>query len=61
MKLEQSHIDKIKTAFEKMQTREDFLQLLNEAKSIIYGDNTVPFELRQLTWYANPTLSKNRY
>jgi hypothetical protein len=61
MKFEQSHIDKIKTAFEKMQTREDFLQLLNEAKSIIYEDNAVPFELRQLTWYANPTLSKNRY
>ncbi len=61
MKLEQSHIDKIKTAFEKMQTREDFLQLLNEAKLFIYGENAVPFELRQLTWYANPKLCKNRY
>ncbi|MBL0065534.1 MAG: RNA-directed DNA polymerase [Bacteroidetes bacterium] len=61
MKLEQAHIDQIRIAFEKMQSREDLLQLLNEAKPLIYGDNTVPFELKQLTWYANPKIGRKRY
>jgi RNA-directed DNA polymerase len=61
MKLEQVHIDKIKEDFAKMQTREDFLNVLNEAKPLIYGVKTVPFELKQLTWYANPKLGGKRY
>ncbi len=61
MKLEQTHIDQIKTAFEKMQSREDLLQLLNLAKPIVYGNKAVPFDLRQITWYSNPKLAKNRY
>jgi hypothetical protein len=61
MKLEQAHIDQIRTAFEKMQSREDLLQVLNKAKPLVYGDKAVPFELKQLTWYANPKLGKKRY
>jgi hypothetical protein len=61
MKQEQVHFNQIKTAFEKMQSREDLLHLLNEVKPLIYGEKTVPFELKQLTWYANPTLSGKRY
>lgn len=61
MKLEQAHIDQIRTAFEKMQSREDLLHLLNEVKPLIYGEKTVPFELKQLTWYANPKLGRKRY
>ena len=61
MKLEQSHIDLIKTAFQKMQSREDLLHVLNEAKPMVYGDKAVPFELKQLTWYANPKLGGKRY
>lgn len=61
MKLEQEHITKIRTAFEKMQSREDLLHLLNEVKPLIYGDKAVPFELKQLTWYANPKLGGKRY
>ena len=34
MKLEQAHIDQIRTAFEKMQSREDLLHVLNQAKPI---------------------------
>ncbi len=54
MKLEQTHIDQITAAFKKMQSKEDLLQLLNEAKPLVYGDKARPFELKQLTWYANP-------
>lgn len=50
MKLEQAHIDQIRTAFEKMQSKKDLLDLLNEAKSFVYGEKAVPFELKQLTW-----------
>jgi hypothetical protein len=61
MKLEQPHIDQIRAAFARMQSREDFLQLLNETKTLIYGEKTFPFELKQLTWYANPNLGGKRY
>ena len=52
MKLEQAHIDQITTAFKKMQSKEDLLHLLNEAKPLVYGEKAVPFELKQLTWYC---------
>ena len=61
MKLEQTHIDQIITAFKKMQSKEDLLQLLNKTKPFIYGDKAKPFELKQLTWYANPRLGGKRY
>jgi RNA-directed DNA polymerase len=61
MKIEQAHIDHIKTVFEKMQSREDLLHLLNEAKPMVYGDKAIPFELRQISWYANPKLGVKRY
>ena len=57
----QEHIDRIKTAFEKMQSKEDLLRLLNEVKPLIYGKKTVPFALKQLTWHANPKLGGKRY
>ena len=61
MKQEQANIDQIRTAFEKMQSREDLLHLMNEVKPHLYGEKAVPFELKQLTWYANPRLSGKRY
>ena len=61
MKIEQLHIDQIRTAFENMQSKEDLLQLMNEVKPMIYGDKTVLFQLKQLTWYSNPKLATKRY
>lgn len=61
MKLEQTHIDQFKIAFEKMHSKGDLLHLLNEAKPLLYGNKAVPFEMKQLTWYANPKLSGKRY
>lgn len=61
MQLEQTHIDQITAAFKKMQSKEDLLHLLNEAKPLVYGEKAVPFELKQLTWYANPKLGGKRY
>lgn len=61
MKLDQNHIEQIKIAFEKMQTKHDLLDLMNKVKPLIYGQNSIPFDLKQLTWYANPKLRKNTY
>ena len=61
MKIEQSHILEVRSVFEKMQSREDFLNLLNQVKPLVYGVKTVPIELKQLTWYANPNLGGKRY
>jgi retron-type reverse transcriptase len=61
MKIEQAHIDQIRTAFEKMQSSEDLLHVLNEAKPLVYGDKALPFDLKQLTWYSNPKLGRKRY
>ncbi len=61
MKIEQAHIARIRTAFEKMRSKEDLLHIMNEAKILVYGDKAVPFQLKQLTWYANPKLGRTRY
>lgn len=61
MTIEQAHIDQIRASFQKMETKEDLLHLLNVAKPLVYGEKAVPFQLKQLTWYANPKLAKNTY
>ena len=44
-----------------MQSKEDFLRLLNKVKPMIYGQKAIDFKLNQLTWYANPELGGKRY
>jgi hypothetical protein len=61
MKTDQTHNDQINAIFKTMQTKEDLLHLLNVAKPLVYGENAVPFQLKQLTWYTNPAFAKNRY
>ena len=61
MKIEQQHIDQIRQKFASMQNKEDLVSLLSEAKNILYGKECKPFELKSLTYYANPDLCKKRY
>ena len=61
MKIQQENIDQIRSAFEKMQSKDDVLFVLNQAKPLIYGDKTKPFTLRQISYYANPKLGGKRY
>lgn len=61
MKIEQPQIKQIKADFAVMQSREDLLALLNFVKPFIYGDKTVPFELKQLTWYISSNNNRIRY
>jgi RNA-directed DNA polymerase len=61
MKLEIIHINYIKDSFSKMKSKEDLLSLLNYAKNILFGYNTKPFEIKQLNYYSNSNVNKNRY
>jgi len=61
MKIEQQHIDQIRQKFASMQNKEGLVSLLSEAKNILYGKECKPFELKSLTYYANPDLCKKRY
>jgi len=61
MKIEQQHIDQIRQKFASMQNKEDLVSLLSDAKNILYGKECKPFELKSLTYYANPDLCKKRY
>jgi len=61
MKVEETHISHIRASFENLQTKGDLLDLLNDAKPLVYGDKAFSFELKQLTLYSNPGLNKKRY
>lgn len=59
--IDQKHIEKIRLDFQKMRSKEDFLNLLNFAKKYIYNNNVQPFKLGQITWYSSPTITSNSY
>lgn len=61
MKIDQTHIDHIKKQFANLQTKEDLVKLLTEAKNILYGKECKPVQLKSLTYYANPKICKKRY
>lgn len=61
MKIEQAHIDQIRKQFAELQSKEDLVKLLSNAKNMLYGEECKPVQLKSLTYYANPTLCKNRY
>lgn len=45
----------IRAAFKKMKNRTDLLSLLNHAKRLLYGDDFIPFSIKQLNYYSNPS------
>jgi hypothetical protein len=61
MKPDPQIIEAIKNSFGQMKDRDDLLLLLNAVKPYVFGENVKPFTLKQLTWYANPMVCKNRY
>lgn len=61
MKIGQANIDQIKKQFAEMQSKDDLVKLLSDAKNMLYGEECKPFQLKSLTYYANPILCKNRY
>ena len=53
MKLTAEQNNTIRELFTQMDSKNDFLELLNEAKSMIYGEKVIPFQLTQLNYYIN--------
>ena len=60
-KIEQQLIDKIREDFQKMRSKEDFLDLLNFAKKYAYSSKAHPFKLNQLNWHSSPQICSNKY
>lgn len=46
---------------QKLETKTDFLNLVNEIKADLLGNNCYPFTMKQLTVLCNPKNEKNRY
>ena len=61
MKLETKNINEIKDAFASMRSKDDFLVLLNNCKQLLYGEKYKPFEIKQLNYYSNVNVNRNRY
>ena len=51
----------IKDKFNALKSKEEFLELLNFSKFLLYGEKAIPFKLKQITYYANPAKSIKRY
>ncbi len=61
MKIDKTHIDQIRKQFAELQSKEDLVKLLSDAKNMLYGEECKPFKLKALTYYANPKICKERY
>jgi len=61
MKIEQEHIDQLRKQFADLQSKEDLVNLLSDAKNMLYGEECKPVQLKSLTYYANPEICKKRY
>jgi RNA-directed DNA polymerase len=48
----------LQNSFKAMNSKSDFLALLNTAKSEIYGEKTIPFSEKQLNYYITKDLKK---
>lgn len=61
MKIEKQHIDHIRQKFAEMQTKDDLVSLLSEARNMLYDKEFDPFHLKSINYYANPALNSSRY
>lgn len=61
MTLQQEHKDYIKTAFQNMRSKDDFLHLLNYSKKLIFGEKAIPFEIRNINYNINAKFKAKRY
>jgi hypothetical protein len=58
MKLAAGQVKTIKQLFANMNSKEEFLHLLNFSKKIIYKENTKPFTITQLNFYISKDSEK---
>lgn len=53
--------EQVKSQFAEMQTKEDFLNILNFIRPIVLGKKSRPFKMSQLSWYYNVNIPGTRY
>lgn len=56
-----NEIQVIREKFAKMQTKEDFVDLLNFTKPFVYVIQSKPYSLKAVNYFANPKFCNNRY
>ena len=63
MHVQQQHTDEIKGRFQKLESGQDLVDLLNYSKRLLYPDvkDSKPIQLKSVTYYANPKLCGKRY
>lgn len=61
MKIEQAHIEQIRKQLTELQSKEELVKILSDAKNMLYGEECKPVQLKSLTYYANPNICKKRY
>ncbi len=61
MKLDQTVVDYINTTFHEMKSKDDFLSLLNFVKIKIYGEQTHPFETKNINYYISSKSKQHKY
>jgi hypothetical protein len=61
MKIKLEDIQQIRIGFAAIQNKEDLVYLLNEAKNLLYGKQSMPIQLKALTYYTNPSICNRRY
>ena len=59
MKITPAQNKTIHELFKIMNSKNDFLSLLNEAKKLVYGDKVIPFEAKQLNYYISKDSTSN--
>ena len=61
-KLSAEQKNMVKTAVSSLQKKEGLVVLMNQVSEMLYGENGKnAFDLKHLTYYANPAVSQNRY
>ncbi|GGA95703.1 reverse transcriptase domain-containing protein [Mucilaginibacter rubeus] len=61
MELQKPQVEYIRKSFRKMQSKKDFLTLLNYVKNILYGEKFHPIVLKSLNYHSNPANNNRRY
>lgn len=61
MRLTEIQIQTLRGDFKRLQTKEDLLNLINQVAVWIYKERSFSFKMKQLTWYANSKLGRERY
>ena len=59
--MDYKHSNYFKKRYVDIKTKRDIVEIIDEAKKVLYVKNTSPLNLKLLSYYANPETYHNRY